>query len=191
MDQLGFFKRPTQSKNKLGESQDCAIFFGYKYYQKRFNKNCSRYWVCRVSGCSGSITTLGNKVIKVNNEPFDEQSPLVLNKMMEKQVEVKHTHAKNADEDDLAAEDAVDNMIYRVQSENVSVGTIFREERKKLVIAMGSEEAAAKLPSYRSIQSTLYNKKHLKFPELPKTLQDFKIEGKWAKSLVGERDLLV
>jgi hypothetical protein len=103
-----------------------------------------------------------------------------------------HNHKPNRTEEQIEVRNSVKNMLKRAETENVSAGEIYRDEAKKRVLAKESEEAAVNLPSYREVQGSIYNRKHLKFPELPKDLQDFKLhEDKWKNSLIGNRRFLL
>ncbi len=68
---------------------------------------------------------------------------------------------------------------------------LYRDERKKFLKKVGSEEAASGLPTYREIQSSLYDRKHRKFPPLPKDLGDFTIMNEYSETLVGKQRFLL
>ncbi len=92
-------------------------------------------------------------------------------------VAQNHNHKPNRTEDQIEVRNSVKNMLKRAETENVSAGEMYRDEAKKLVLARGSEVAAINLPSYREVQGSMYNRKHLNFPELHSGLQDFKLNG--------------
>ena len=51
-------------------------------------------------------------------------------------------------------------------------------------------EAAALIPSYSSINSTLYRERNKRFPGLPKHLSDLRITGKWSNTIGGKSFVL-
>lgn len=43
---------------KTSKDNNCVIYWKYKYYYKRLNKDSSKAYVCSETGCSSSITIL-------------------------------------------------------------------------------------------------------------------------------------
>ena len=126
MNQLLFETEKTQRKNKLGEDVYQAIYFGFTYHYKRTNKDGSKYWFCRHSFCTATLNTLGNRVQKVSNQEYNDQSPCVVGEMMKDIVENDHLHDSNKSEAQREVERCVENMRLRAETENISAGEIYR-----------------------------------------------------------------
>ena len=75
---------------KTSKNEDLLIFYNFKYYYKRTNKNGSEYWVCREEKCSASLTindrNIDKNVIKVNRKVPTDVS------IVEDTIKCTHNH---------------------------------------------------------------------------------------------------
>ena len=73
----------------------------------------------------------------------------------------------------------------------VSVQQLFQREQSKVVVLVGDLEVADRhIPQLYSIQSGLYKHRLKSIPEIPKSIEDIKLEGKWSMTEDSKRFLL-
>ena len=154
-------------------NSDFIIFCELKYNHKRINKDGTRSWSCREAKFSATIITSESVVSKINNHMYDEDAEDVLQGRIGEVVGDCHVHPKNMDDVQFAIHRALANMKIRSTEENLSAGEIYRQEQRKLIQSLGSEVEASSLPTYRSVQTRLYNSKHQKVSTYPQIYSRF------------------
>ncbi len=144
----------------------------------------SVYWKCRaVSNCKATITTIDDKVIIINGqEKVNDAKEL---------IERGHTGHEALKEEDIAAQLCIQTMKSRAATESTTPMQIYKEEQCKLVKEFGDLEIVAQnLPDFQSIKTTLYNKRALNWPSLPKSLEELSIKDRFCETNLGEKFLI-
>ncbi|XP_021347913.1 uncharacterized protein LOC110446894 [Mizuhopecten yessoensis] len=54
-----------------------------------------------------------------------------------------------------------------------------------------AENTVRQLPTFQSTKKSLYNARRTQTPQLPRTIQDINLEGKWTQTTAGEEFLLL
>jgi len=163
---------------------ECIVVCNYKYNRIRQNLDGTVYWKCRaVSNCKATITTIENKGIKINGqENVDDAQELIMR---------SHTGHAALNEEEIAAQLCLQTMKSRAATESTTPMQIYKEEQCKLVKNFGDLEIVAEnLPDFQSIKTTLYNKKALNWPSLPKSLEELDIRDRFCETTLGEKFLI-
>jgi hypothetical protein len=136
-----FSKTVMDKENPNHDAHDLCLN-GYLFKRQRVNKK-SINWLCKVKGCSSSVTLNGDKVERFTEHNFDV--------FHQKFTEIEQTKAKFKT-----------SLKIRCESEpNLSAGQIFISEQENMAKTSGLsyEDLATALPSYAAIKPTLQKRK--------------------------------
>ena len=145
---------------------------GYQYMVKT-TRGDRRYWKCVVPLCTATVNTHMDNITKQSNN---------------------HTHVANTAR--VKAESVLNIIKKRSASEATPIPSIYDEERAKLRSAEymeanpDHEDVIAELPTFYESRMTFYRARNKETPKLPTTRTDIQLEGKWTRTLAGDRFLL-
>ncbi|CAF4548409.1 unnamed protein product [Didymodactylos carnosus] len=122
-------------------------------------RNENTYWLCE------NRSTCNGRAVQRRSE-----APV---------VSTPHNHELNVEPNER--EEFRTNLKRRIREEPVSVRKLFRSELVK--IQTTSPDNVSTLPQFDTIKNSLYRIRNEKYPPLPKSIEDVKLEGKTADDL--------
>ncbi|CAF1615382.1 unnamed protein product, partial [Didymodactylos carnosus] len=130
----------------------------YRYLKDRV-RNENTYWHCE------NRSTCNDRAVQRGSEP-----PV---------VSTLHNHELNRERNER--EEFRTSLKRRIREEPVSVRKLFRSELVK--IQTTSPDNVSTLPQFDTIKNSLYRTRNEKYPPLPKSIDDVKLEDKTADDL--------
>ena len=84
-------------------------------------------------------------------------------------------------------------MKKRAKEETTPIPKIYHEALQEVTRSESHEAVAPILPTYGSMKSSLYRKRHERFPPLLQSVEELNFEGEWSKThngdfMLGSRD---
>lgn len=134
----------------------CSLLHeGYKYTLNRRTTDGQTYWRCHDRSCSGrAVTDSNDQLVSCNNQ---------------------HSHPPQPAE--RAAEVVKEKMKKRAREETTPVPRIYRDGLQQVAQESNRESVAPLLPTFSSLRSTLYRKRHQRLPPLPRSVDDLNFDG--------------
>ncbi len=81
-------------------------------------------------------------------------------------------------------------MKKRAREESTPVPRIYHDGLLQVAQESIRESVAPLLPTFSSLRSSLYRKRHQRLPPLPRSVDDLSFDGDWSKTLNGEDFML-
>ena len=75
-----------------------------------------------------------------------------------------------------------EKMKERAKEETTPIPKIYHEVLQEVAQSESHEAIAPILPTYGSMKSSFYKKRHEKFPPLPQSVEELNFEGEWSKT---------
>jgi len=79
-----------------------------------------------------------------------------------------------------------EQMKKRAREESTPVPRIYRDGLQQVTQESNRESVVPLLPTFSSLRSSLYRKRHQRLPPLPRSVDDLSFDGDWSKILNGE-----
>ena len=100
----------------------------------------------------------------------------------------KHSHPPNSAE--IAVELVKEKMKKRANGETTRIPQIYYQALQEVAQHEHRKNVAAILPTFSSVKSSLYRKRHERLPPLPHSVDELDFGGEWSKTFNGEDFML-
>lgn len=153
---------------KTTKNQESILFKSYRYFLKTENKDNTKYWKCGKPGCTASITTAEEWVVKINGRRRENMDD----------IDDTHTSRHILEPIEIEAITSINDMKQKVKASSQTVESIYREEQLRLATKFNNLDIVAEhVKPFYSIKSRLYRSRNEAFPPIPHSLEELIIEG--------------
>jgi hypothetical protein len=147
---------------------DAVVINGYLYNFAKVNvKQQSIRYRCRYKfeKCSASVTisddiSLKNRILRISESHSHDATHTQEQLLIQK---IKATMKISAEVDDLPLQEIFDNGLLEFKRK-------VNDDEQKLLL----------FPEFENLKSTLYNHQKKKYPKLPQTLEEIKLDGEYS-----------